>query len=125
MQSNGPIRLAMAGVLCAAAVYAQDSPLSRDSISFNLPKDSPVTVLSISTDQSRTTMRGAAMVLDLHMALTLRNGSAGRIHGITLRVVSQEVAMGGKGSVTVPRTGFTLWILSSAILFVSRSSISC
>ena len=102
MQSNGQIRLAIAGVLCAAAVWAQDAPLSRDSISFNLPKDSPVTVLSIATDQSRTTMRGAAMVLDLHMSLTLRNGGPGRIHGITLRVVSQEVAMGGKGSVTVP-----------------------
>ena len=89
-------------MLCAAAVCAQDAPLPSDSISFNLPKDSPVTVLSISTDQSRATMRGAAMVLDLHMSLTLRNGGPGRIHGITLRVVSQEVAMGGKGSVTVP-----------------------
>jgi len=47
-------------------------------------------------------MRGAAMVLDLHMSLSLRNGGPGRIHGITLRVVSQEVAMGGKGSVTIP-----------------------
>src|SRR3954463_1982317 len=102
MQSNGPIRLAIAGVVCAAGVWAQDSPLSRDSISFNLPKDSPVTIISMTNDQSRATMRGAAMVLDLHMALTLRNGGSGRIHGVTLRVVSQEVAMGGKGSVTVP-----------------------
>jgi hypothetical protein len=61
-----------------------------------------VALLAISSDPSRATMRGAAMVLDLHMALTLRNGGAGRIHGITLRVVSQEVAMGGKGSVTIP-----------------------
>src|SRR5436190_3146745 len=102
MLSNRQIRLAMAGFLCAAAVYAQDAPLTTDSISLNLPKDSPVTVLSISTGQSRTTMRGAAMVLDLHMSLSLRNGGPGRIHGITLRVVSQEVAMGGKGSVTIP-----------------------
>ena len=83
--------------MCAGLAAAAES-----SISLNLPKDSPVTVLSIATDQSRTTMRGAAMVLDLHMSLTLRNGGAGRIHGITLRVVSQEVAMGGKGSVTIP-----------------------
>src|SRR5512132_365206 len=102
MRSNGQIRLAIAGILCAAAVWAQDAPLPKESISLNLPKDSPVTVLSIATDQSRTTMRGAAMVLDLHMALQLRNDGGGRIHGITLRVVSQEVAMGGKGSVTVP-----------------------
>jgi hypothetical protein len=41
-------------------------------------------------------------VLDLHMSLTLRNGGVGRVHGVTLRVVSQEVTMGGKGSVTIP-----------------------
>jgi hypothetical protein len=47
-------------------------------------------------------MRGAAMVLDLHMALTLRNDGAARIHGITMRIVAQEVAGGGRGSVTIP-----------------------
>ncbi len=102
MQSNGQIRLAVLGLMCAAAVRAQDAPLPRDSVSFNLPKDSPVSMLSSSSDQSRATMRGAAMVLDLHMSVTLRNDGAGRIHGVTLRVVSQEVAMGGKGSVTIP-----------------------
>jgi hypothetical protein len=101
MRSNRTTRLAVLGVLGAAAAVAQEASLPRDSVSFNLPKDSPVVVLSSTTDQSRATMRGAAMVLDLHMALTLRNGGAGRIHGITLRVVSQEVAMGGKGSVTL------------------------
>jgi len=55
----------------------------------------------MTSDQSRTSARGAAMVLDLHMALTLRNSSPSRIHGVTLRVVSQEVTMGGKGSVTI------------------------
>src|SRR3954465_5410519 len=102
MGSNRQTRLAVLALLCAAAVCGQDAPLSRRSVTFDLPKDSPVTALSISTDQSRTTMRGAAMVLDLHMSLTLRNSGPGRIHGITLRVVSQEVAMGGKGSVTIP-----------------------
>ena len=51
---------------------------------------------------SRATARGAALVLDLHMALTLRNTSRNRIHGVTLRVVAQEVTLGGKGSVTYP-----------------------
>jgi hypothetical protein len=88
-------------LLGAATAIGQDRPLPSGSVTFNLPKDSPVAVLSSTYDQSRATMRGAAMVLDLHMALTLRNGGAGRIHGITLRVISQEVAMGGKGSVTV------------------------
>ena len=51
MQSKGQIRLAVCGLLCAAAVRAQDSPLPRDSINFNLPKDSsPKTV----TDLERT-----------------------------------------------------------------------
>jgi hypothetical protein len=102
MRSNGLYRL-LAGLLVAGAgLYAQEAPLPTGSISINLPKDSPVALLAISSDPSRATMRGAAMVLDLHMALTLRNGGTGRIHGVTLRVVSQEVTMGGKGSVTIP-----------------------
>ena len=52
------------------------------------------------SNESRATARGAALVLDLHMALTFRNASASRIHGVMLRVVSQEVTLGGKGSVT-------------------------
>src|SRR5215472_10177353 len=89
-------------VLGSAGLYAQETPLPNGSVSINLPKDSPVALLGISTDPSRATMRGAAMVLDLHLSLMLRNGGTGRIHGITLRVVSQEVTMGGKGSVTIP-----------------------
>ncbi len=90
-------------LLFAAAAMAQDSPLPAGAVQLNLPKDSPVGFMSITSDQSRASMRGAAMVLDLRMSLTLKNNDrAGRIHGITLRVVSQEVAMGGKGSVTVP-----------------------
>jgi hypothetical protein len=101
MRTSASIRLAAVALLGGAAV-AQDGPLPSGSVRLNLPKDSPVAVISMVSDQSRASMRGAAMVLDLHMALTLRNGVAGRIHGITLRVVSQEVAMGGKGSVTIP-----------------------
>jgi hypothetical protein len=89
-------------VLGAATAAAQDAPLPSGSVNINLPKDSPVALLSMASDQSRTSMRGAAMVLDLHMALTMRNSGPNRIHGITLRVVSQEVAMGGKASVTLP-----------------------
>src|ERR1041384_1875086 len=101
MRSSRHIRLA-AAMACASGLWAQEGPLPSGSVTFNLPKDSPVAVISSTTGESRATMRGAAMVLDLHMALTLRNGGSGRIHGITLRVVSQEVAMGGKGSVTIP-----------------------
>src|SRR3954452_1200055 len=101
MQTSGQIRLAVLGLLGAAAVVAQDAPLSTGSFQVNLPHNSPVTLIGMDTGPSRATMRGAAMVLDLHMALQLRNDGTGRIHGITLRVVSQEVAMGGKGSVTI------------------------
>src|SRR3954451_1075634 len=102
MRSESPIRLAVAMVLCATGLLAQDTPLPSGSIKINLANDSPLAVLSMASDQSRASSRGAAMVLDLHMALTLRNASANRIHGVTLRVVTQEVTMGGKNWVTIP-----------------------
>ncbi len=95
------VQFAVWSLAGAAVAFAQEAPLPNGSVNINLPKDSPVAVLGMTSDQSRTTARGAAMVLDLHMALTLRNSSASRIHGVTLRVVSQEVTMGGKGSVTI------------------------
>jgi len=95
------VQFAVIGLMCGAAALAQEAPLPTGSVNINLPADSPVAVLGMTSDQSRTTARGAALVLDLHMALTLRNSSQSRIHGVTLRVVSQEVVMGGKGSVTI------------------------
>jgi len=72
-------------------------------VSFNLPAtNSPLSVSGFTMADSRAMARGAALVLDLHMPLTLRNDSGKRIHGVTLRVVSQEVTLGGKGSVTYP-----------------------
>jgi len=97
------MRLAILGFLGAAALLAQDVPLDpRSSISINFAKDSPVAVLNVATGESRAMARGAALVLDLHMSLTLRNLSGSRIHGVTLRVVAQEVTLGGKGSVAYP-----------------------
>lgn len=101
MRSNF-LKLAALAWLGAAALLAQDAPLPSGSVNINLPKDSPVALLGMQSDQSRTTMRGAAMVIDLHMSLHLRNSGPNHIHGVTLRVVSQEVTMGGKGSVTMP-----------------------
>ncbi len=51
---------------------------------------------------SSVTSRGAAMALDLHLSLSLRNISQSQIRGITLRVVAQELTIGGKGSVSYP-----------------------
>ncbi len=90
------------GVLSAACLLAQDSPLPKGSVTITLPNDSPVVLVGSSTDESRTALRGPALMLDLHMSLTLRNAGTNRIHGITLRVVSQEVTLGGKASVAMP-----------------------
>jgi len=86
----------MVGALSAAVLLAQGSHLSSEQVRINLPKDSPVAFLGIATDQSRSEAQGSALVLDLHLSLTFRNAGQNRIHGLTLRVVSQEVAPGGK-----------------------------
>ncbi|SPE38042.1 conserved exported hypothetical protein [Candidatus Sulfopaludibacter sp. SbA3] len=96
------MRLAVVGILSAASLAAQDAPLAKGSVSFTMPDNSPVALMSYSTDQSRTSLVGAAVRVDFHMSLTLRNISAKRIHGITLKVVSQEVTLGGKASVAWP-----------------------
>lgn len=102
MRSNAAIRAGALAFLAAALLPAQESSLPLGSVHFNFPADTPVAVTGFTTDGSRTAARGAAQVLDLHIELKLRNLSANRIHGITLRVVSQEVALGGKASVALP-----------------------
>jgi len=88
--------------LGAASLRAQDAAIPQGAVNVNLPDNSPLTVKSFSVGDSRATARGAALALDLHMAATLLNSSTRRIHGVTLRVVAQEVTLGGKGSVTYP-----------------------
>jgi hypothetical protein len=82
--------LVFAGTAHAAAVLKID-----------LPKDSPVVVLSSDPGESNESARGGAMLLDLHAALSLRNSTQRRIRGVTLLVTAQEVTPGGKGSVTI------------------------
>jgi hypothetical protein len=102
MLSKVTNRVWLAGLLGAASLLAQDAPLASNSVRIDLPEDSPVAVMKWDTGTSRTASRGAALVLDLNLSLTLRNISNNRIHGVTLRIVSQEVAMGGVGSVFQP-----------------------
>ena len=103
MRSKSKVRLAICGLLGAAGLLAQEAPLdSRSAVKINFPQDSPVSFVSAMMGESRATARGAALLLDLHMLLELRNASGNRIHGVALRVVSQEVAAGGKASVSVP-----------------------
>jgi hypothetical protein len=94
-------RAAIAGILCAAALLAQDRPLSNGSVNIKLPADSPLALMSMSTGDSHASARGAALVLDLHMSLTLQNISGSRVRGLTLPVVSQEVTLGGRSSVSL------------------------
>src|SRR5215472_4663606 len=85
--------------LLGVSAFAQDSALSKDAVQFNLPANSPLTVRSVSMNDSRAQAVGAALALDLHMAVTLENKSGNRIRGVILRVVAQEVVAGGKASV--------------------------
>jgi hypothetical protein len=68
----------------------------------DLPADSPVALVSDDWGDSNALARGGAFFVDVHASLSLRNVSQKRVHGITLSVSSQDVAPGGKGSVSVP-----------------------
>lgn len=103
LQNNVRVFLALAGLLNAAGLAAQDLTLDpQTSVQVTLRNDSPVTLISTSMGESRAAARGAALVLDLHVLLTLRNASPNRIRGLVLSVVSQEATVGGKGSVSWP-----------------------
>jgi hypothetical protein len=89
-------------LLASASLWAQDSAIPPGAVNINLPPNCPLSLTSPFMADSRATARGAALALDLHMAATLRNNGFNRVHGVTLRVVAQEVTLGGKGSVTYP-----------------------
>ena len=86
--------LALAG-FCAASAHA------AAVLKIDLPRDSPVVVLSADPGDSSEMARGGAMLLDLHAMLSLRNATQRRIRGVTLVVTAQDVTPGGKGSVTI------------------------
>lgn len=103
MRSKVLFPLAVLLAVGPAAVLAQDTPLDAESsIKIDLPNNSPVELISTNMGESRATARGSATVVDLHMALSLRNKTPKRIAGITLLVTAQEFAPGGKGSVATP-----------------------
>jgi hypothetical protein len=72
------------------------------SVKIDLPENSPLALISTNMGDSRASNRGGTIVLDLHMALTLRNSGARRVRGVTLLITAQEFAPGGKGSVARP-----------------------
>ena len=87
----------------AALAYGQEAGVDlRGGLKINLPKDSPLAVAALDLGPSKGTVRGGAVMLDLHASLRLRNVSGKRVKGVTLLVLAQDVTAGGKGSVAVP-----------------------
>jgi hypothetical protein len=95
-------RVLLAVLATPVGMLAQDTPLSSSSVKIVLGNDSPVVLVDSATGESRAISRGSALLIDLHMSLSLRNTSAKRIRSLKLGVVAQEVAVGGKGSVAQP-----------------------
>jgi hypothetical protein len=90
--------LALAAIVAPAQVWPQDGPLTTSNVSVKFPADSPVVFVDATTGESRTAASGAALLIDLHLSLVLRNIGTRRVHSVKLGVVAQEVALGGKGS---------------------------
>ena len=95
-------KLAAITLVAGAFAFAQDNIDLPSSTRIDLPADSPVTLISTNMDQSRASSRGGAIVLDLHMSLTLRNSASRRVRGVVLLVTAQEFAPGGRGSIARP-----------------------
>lgn len=74
----------------------------RGAFRVALPPGAPVELISADWGQSSASPRGGALLVDLHSTLVLRNASPRKIRAVSLAVVAQEVAPGGKGSVTAP-----------------------
>src|SRR5438874_8448089 len=102
---NRTVRTGLFAALFAGAfsLAAQETALDpASSVKIDLPPDSPLALLSTSMGESRATNRGGAIVLDLHMSLTLHNAGVRHVRGVTLLITAQEFAPGGKGSVARP-----------------------
>lgn len=96
--------LVAALVAGTGALPAQDTNSldPNTSVKFKLPGDSPLSLLTANYGESHTTARGGALVIDLHMAVTLRNTGPRRVRGVTLLLLAQDFTPGGKASVAAP-----------------------
>jgi hypothetical protein len=65
-------------------------------------KDSPVTLVSYDSGDSKFIPRGSVYLVDFHPTLSLRNSSAKRVRSVALTVLAQEKPLGGTASVSVP-----------------------
>lgn len=87
----------IAACLAALTGWAQPGPFRAV-----LPEGGPVELVQADWGNSAASPRGGAMLVDLHATLTLRNSSPRRIRAVSLQVVAQELAPGGRGAVTRP-----------------------
>ena len=92
-----PVLLA-AIVTAAVPLAVAQTPNGR----IDLPKDSPVAMVSVDWSGSRAMPRGSAYFVDVRASLSLLNKSQKHIRGVTLAVLAQEVTPGGKGAVKIP-----------------------
>ena len=102
LNRNFALAIGVATAFAASAwtLSAQEQPLDlNNSVKFNLPVDSPVSLLSWDYNESRATIRGGAVTLDLRMDLLLRNSDSRRVRGVTMLVVTQEASAFGRASV--------------------------
>jgi hypothetical protein len=65
-------------------------------------KDSPITLDSYDCGDTKVTPRVGAYLVDFHPILALRNSSTKRVRSVTMTVLAQEGAPGGRASVSVP-----------------------
>jgi hypothetical protein len=100
MRNNSLIGFVLAAVM-SFAVAAQDSR-SSGGLNVVVPAGAPVSVVNSGWGESRALARGGAVVLDLRTSIRLKNSGKARLKGISLQVSSQEVAAGGRASVSVP-----------------------
>ncbi len=96
-------RIAILAVFCLSAAFAQPPAADpKSSLRIDFPTDSPLALVSADLGDTLTAARGSAMLIDLRASLTLRNSGSRRVRGVTLLVATQEMAAGGKASVSVP-----------------------
>ena len=87
--------------LALFAILAGAAGAQTLSHRINLPPNAPVALLSADFSNSSTSARGSIYLVDVRAALSLRNVTQKKICAVTLAVYAQEVAPGGKGSVSV------------------------
>jgi hypothetical protein len=88
-------------------ILAFSASAQTPSLKIDLPKDSPVAVLSMDSAGSHAMPRGGAYFIDLHASLSLRNSSPKHIRGVVLAVQAQEVTLAGTKA-TVSRTSLNV-----------------